>query len=446
MTTPHSSDRAMFEPLASRRMRPDRPISSNNGRVLTWTASLFLVLSLIACNRSNAEAGKAKRPPPLVVAATAITQDVPVEVEAPVDLRPLEQVDVGSKVLGYLDAVLIDRGDRVRRGQPIALVRPSDLPDQLAAARSSVAQVQASALLAKTNFDRATKLHPAGVVSEQELEQSKTALVASEAAESAAKAQLEALAVRLGETRIVAPIDGLVASRKLDPGALVGPTAPGSIATIMRVDRLRAYITVVERFATSVVVGMPARVQLDAAPNEPFQGTVVRVAPAVDPNTRTLEAEVQIDNRDGRLRPGMYGRGFIQIGKHQQATLVPVNAVQFTSKGEQVFIVNGNRAQLRSVHVGVEADGGAMLEIVDGLTPGERVVVAGADGLGDGSEVRVHTGKPGTTETSTANQPVQGAPSTPHASGAPKHAAPETAASERPSSPTSSASALSPRP
>jgi RND family efflux transporter MFP subunit len=428
-------------------MRPNRPISSSNGRRKAPTLALFLLLSLIGCNRSNAEAGKAKRPPPLVVAATAFARDVPVEVEAPVDLRPLEQVDVGSKVLGYLDAVLVDRGDRVRRGQPIALVRPSDLPDQLAAARSSVAQVQASALLAKTNFDRATKLHPAGVVSEQELEQSKTALVASEAAESAAKAQLEALAVRLGETRIVAPIDGLVASRKLDPGALVGPTTPSSIATIMRVDRLRAYITVVERFATSVVIGMPARVLLDAAPNEAFMGTVVRVAPAVDPNTRTLEAEVQIDNRDGRLRPGMYGRGFIQIGKHQQATLVPVNAVQFTSKGEQVFVVTGNRAKLRNVRVGVETDGGSMLEIVDGLVVGERVVIAGADGLGDGSEIRVHPGKPGDLHTSAAPSAAQGAPSAAVESSAkPKDVATNTAASDRPLPPASSASALSPRP
>jgi RND family efflux transporter MFP subunit len=392
----------------------------------------------MGCNPSNADANKSKRPPPLVVAAAAIQRDVPVEVEAPVDLRPLEQVDVGSKVLGYLDAVLVDRGDRVKKGQPIALVRPSDLPDQLAAARSSVAQVQASALLAKTNFDRATKLHPAGVVSEQELEQAKTAVVASDAAESAAKAQLEALAVRLGETRIVSPIDGLVASRKLDPGALVGPTATGSIATVMRVDRLRAYITVVERFATSVMIGMPARVMLDAAPNEPFTGAVVRVAPAVDPNTRTLEAEVQIDNRDGRLRPGMYGRGFIQIGNHQGAILVPVNAVQFTSQGEQVFVVNGNRAQLRRVRVGVEADSGAMLEIVEGLAPGERVVIAGADGLGDGSEVRIHTGKPGAASAA----PGPSAQHTPPSPGA--SAAPGPSAQHTPPSP--GASVLSPRP
>ena len=100
----------------------------------------------------------------------------------------------------------------------------------------------------------------------------------------------------------------------------------------MRVDRLRAYVTVVERYATSIVVGMPARVTLDAAPGEQFLGAVVRVSPAVDPNTRTLEAEVQIENREGRLRPGMYGRSYIQLGKHDDATVVPINAVDFGGK------------------------------------------------------------------------------------------------------------------
>jgi RND family efflux transporter MFP subunit len=355
--------------------------------------ALGLLLLAAGCNKSDAATTKAGgRPPPSVVVVPVEVGDVPVEVEAPVDLRPIEQVEVGSKILGYLDAVLVDRGDRVRKGQPIALVRPSDLPGQVAAARGSFAQIESNAALAKLNHARAQKLRPAGVMSDQELEQAEAAVASTEAAQAAAKAQLEALAVRLGETQINSPIDGFVASRRLDPGALVGPTAAtGSIATIVRVDRLRAFVNINERQALSVLVGMSARVVLDALPDAPVAAEVARVSPAVDPTTRTVEAEVQISNADGKLRPGMYGRGFIQLDMHRGAMVVPVTAVQINSQGQSVFVVVGDQAKLRRVKVGVEVDGGSAFEITDGLKPGEQVIVAGADGLSDGAKVRTRT-------------------------------------------------------
>src|SRR5947208_12820448 len=101
-----------------------------------------------ACSKSDAGTAAKVRPAPLVVVQKVELRDVPVEVHAPVDLRPLEQADVGSKTLGYVDAVLVDRGDRVKKKQLVAVVRPSDLPDQLTAARGSFAQAEASAALA----------------------------------------------------------------------------------------------------------------------------------------------------------------------------------------------------------------------------------------------------------------------------------------------------------
>jgi len=360
----------------------------------TRVALVAIVLPLlgIACNNSTAATDKrSQRPLPAVVVVPVEVRDVPVEIEGPVDLRPLEQVEVGSKVLGYLDAILVDRGDRVRKGQTIALVRPSDLPGQVAAAKGSYAQIESNAALAKLNFARAQKLQPAGVLSDQELEQSAAAVASTEAAEAAAKAQMQALAVRLGETQITAPIDGFVASRRLDPGALVGPTAnSGSIATIVRVDRLRAFVNVTERYAMSMAVGMPARIELDAA-NLMIEGHVVRVSPAVDPNTRTLEAEVQIANPDGKLRSGTYGRAFIRLALHSGAIVVPVAAVQINSSGQAVWVAKNDQVTKRIVTVGTEVDRGQSLEIVSGLTVGEQVVIAGADGLSDGSKVRVRT-------------------------------------------------------
>ena len=145
----------------------------------------------------------------------------------------------GSKTLGYLDAVLVDRGDRVRKGQLLALVRPSDLPDQMEAARVAFEN-------AKANKARAEALAPSGVVSQQELQNNQSAF-------AAAQANLQAISTRLGETRIESPIDGVVSQRRLDPGVLVGPNAgTGAILTVQRSDVLRVFVPVNEKDAPSV--------------------------------------------------------------------------------------------------------------------------------------------------------------------------------------------------
>jgi RND family efflux transporter MFP subunit len=346
-------------------------------------------LGVAACGKADPAAAAKTRPPPLVVVQKIDARDVPVEVRAPVDLRPLEQADVGSKILGYIDAVLVDRGDRVKKGQLVALVRPSDLPDQLAAARGSLAQVEASAALARTNFERTQKLAPTGVVSEQEVQQSSAALASAEAAQAAAKAQIGALAVRIGETRIESPIDGLVSQRRLDPGALVGPPGGGAIITVVRVDRLRVFITVNEHDAPAIAVGKEAHVELDALPGKSYSGLVVRVAPSFDPVTRTLDAEVQLGNENGELRPGMYGRAAIRLELHPHVPVVSVNALQITENQKYVFVLNGTKVVRRPVRLGADFADAQMFEVTQGLTAGEEVVTAGADGLSDGATVRV---------------------------------------------------------
>src|SRR5712692_10109686 len=183
-----------------------------------------LAAAAAACATKDDPAAR-QRPAPLVAVAHPRVRDVEVAVRAPVDLRPFLTADIGSKTLGYLDAVLVDRGDAVKKGQVVALVRPSDLPDQLAAARGALAQAEAAAALARANKQRAEMLAPDGVVSQQELQQATTAAAQTEATLAGAKAQASGIAVRLGETRIDSPLDGVVLQRRLDPGALVGPTA-----------------------------------------------------------------------------------------------------------------------------------------------------------------------------------------------------------------------------
>lgn len=349
-------------------------------------ASLFVLFAALGCSKGPA-AGAKTRPPPLVKTARVEARDVAIDVKAPVDLRPIAQADVGSKTLGYLDAVLVDRGDRVRKGQPLALVRPSDLPDQLAVARGALAQSKAQHELARANYERAAKLAPNGVVSQQELSGATTALAQAEAAESAARAQIDALGVRIGETRIESPLDGFVVARRLDPGALVGPPGGGAIVTVARTDVLRVFVAVGERDAARVAVGKEAHLEVDALPGRRFSGKVVRLSPSFDPTTRTLDAEVHLANESGDLRAGMFGRCAITVDVHAGALVVPVEGVQISAGKRYAFVVRADKAERRAVETGY--DGGDWLEIQAGLAAGEEIVVEGADALSNGAALRV---------------------------------------------------------
>src|SRR5207302_4355553 len=133
-------------------------------------------------------------------------------------------------------------------------------------------------------------------------------------------------------------------------------------------------------------IGELAHVDLDAMPGHRFDGRVVRLAPSLDPATRTLDAEVQLPNREGLLRAGMYGRAAIVTGVHPGALTVPVGAVQISNGRNFVYVVQGDRVRRREVRLGV--DGETWLEVASGLQAEEEVVTAGLEGLSDGAAVR----------------------------------------------------------
>jgi len=329
-----------------------------------------LLLSIGAC-KGGAPAAR-QRPPPAVTVAPVEVRDVAVELRAPVDLRPLFQADVGAKTIGYLDAVLVERGDTVRKGQLLAVVRPSDLPSQMEAARVAFD-------LAKVNKARAESLAPAGVVSQQELQTAQSAYARAEA-------DLQAVSTRFGETRIESPVDGVVSQRRLDPGALVGPNAgTGSILTVQKNDVLRVFIPVNERDAPAVKLGQAASAEFDALPGKRYAGKVVRMSPAYDPVTRTVDAEVHLVN-PGELRPGMYGRGTLVTASHPASVVLPASAVQISDGRYYAYVVQGDKVKRVELQIGV--DGGNWFEIVRGLKAGDEIVTAGTDTLADGSDIR----------------------------------------------------------
>lgn len=353
-------------------------------RVRFWI--IAAALPGVACSASDTRAPRPRDPPTVVVAAAAV-RDVEVLVRAPVDLKPVAQVDVGSKTLGWLADVFVDRGDQVKKGQLLAVVRPSDLPEQVAVARAQREQAAAQLGLATRTAARTQKLAQDGLASEQDQETARANAAQAAAAERAARAQARVLSIRLGETRVVAPFDGVITARRLDPGALVGTVAGAVMLTVADVTTLRAFAAVGERDAPKVKVGQRVTLTVDALGDRTFDGVVSRVAPVLDAASRSLEVEVRFPNQEGALMPGAYGRVAIVAERRAGAVTIPIEGLRTRAGRHFVLVRESEHAKRRDVVLGYDA--GSWVEISSGLAAGDEVIVAGGDGLGEGAEVRV---------------------------------------------------------
>lgn len=243
--------------------------------------------------------------------------------------------------------------------------------------------------MAKSNLERAQNLAPKGLVSQQELQNATTAAAATEAQLASAQAQLGVIATRLGETRLEAPFDGVVLTRRLDPGSLVS-AGSGVVLTVARIDVVRVFVAVNEKQAPQLKLGQVTRVRFDAFPGRDFEGKVERLAPGFDPLTRTLDAEVHLPNPDRLLKPGMYGRAALELDRHPGALVLPIESVQLSGGKSFVYVVDGDVVRRREVQTGESmSDGGQeSLEVTAGLQAGQTIVTKGIDALADGAKVR----------------------------------------------------------
>ncbi|HWP34953.1 MAG TPA: efflux RND transporter periplasmic adaptor subunit, partial [Thermodesulfobacteriota bacterium] len=218
-------------------------------------------------------------------------------------------------------------------------------------------------------------------------------LSAVQVAESEIKRREAELALarkKLADATLRAPIRGAVARRHVNPGEFLRENTP--VLTIVRGDPLKYAGTVPERAALDLRPGQPVRLEVDVAPGRAFEGRVVRVSPAVDVSTRTVTLEAEVANREGLLKPGLFARGAVVTGQQAAVPFVPESAVSYTVGITKVFVVAGGRAEERTVRLGGRREG--MVEVLDGLRPGELVATSQLAQLYDGAPVRVAAAAP----------------------------------------------------
>lgn len=354
------------------------------------------------------------------------------------DILADARVAVFPQVEGHLRELRVEEGDRVQAGQVIAQIANDDLQAEVARATAQVdalraewAQMQAGARpeeiaqsvdrvehsraeLENTEWmlQRTRAMVERGVQSSQELEEATRKITQARAAHNIAQTQLQLLRagarpeerqalqarlraaqgalhlarVELQHATITAPMDGVVGRRHVDPGAYI-TTTNTPIVTIVAMDTLKIRMPVSERDIGKIRPGLSAHLRVDTYPDAVFTGTVRRVSPLIDPTSRSGEVEIGIANPDYRLKPGMFVKVALILEQRQDVVVIPRDALRLDAQGAAVFVVQDGVARLHRVATGLQTD--TEVEILDALTPGTEIVLAGHSGLKDQAPVQI---------------------------------------------------------
>jgi membrane fusion protein, multidrug efflux system len=386
-------------PLSFRRSAP-----TWRSRHLVLAAIPATLLVLLSSVRAGAQdpATRSDAPQPrAVTVAAVVAQAVERTLALPGDIVAFQDVEVHARVPGFIDTISVDRGSVVRRGAVLARIVAPEMEAQFLEAEAKVqgaeAQlVEAQAVIAseQATFDRLkSAAETPGVVAGNDVHVAEQKVIAARARLDAATRQVQAArqaarALRDVESylQVTAPFDGVVTERMAHVGTLVGPSS-APIVRVQQISRLRLVAAIPEAYVSSVPVGQDIKFTVAAFPDEPFSGTLARVARALDVKTRSMAVELDVTNQHGRLAPGMFAQLQWPAKRLGSSLLVPRTAVATTT--ERTFVVRIRNGITEWVDVKRGATIGNAVEVIGALKPGDAVAVRGTDELRAGTTVRV---------------------------------------------------------
>lgn len=336
------------------------------------------------------------------------------------EFKPFQEVDVHAKVAGYIRTISVDVGDHVRDGQTLAVLEVPELAAQLVGSDAAVGAAQQQIRKAQGDLQRAQSTHSAahsayarlkqaadsrsGLVAQQEVDDSQAKDLEAEAQVSSAEAGLASAKQQLevaqanqkeyaalsGYTHIVAPFDGVITKRYADTGALVAAGTSSSaqaiaVVRLAQTSKLRLVLPIPESAAAQIRFGDPVAVSVQAL-NEDISGKVSRFADSLDRETRTMETEIDFDNRNGKLMPGMYTEAHLRLREKKDVPTIPLEAVSRNGDDASVLAVTPqNIVEERHVRLGLEDS--SRVEIVSGLADGDRVIIGNRSAFQTGQKI-----------------------------------------------------------
>jgi RND family efflux transporter MFP subunit len=375
---------------------------------------IFFAVTALVVFRLNTGAKTDPRNTRLTTVGTIspLKEDLDIRLTYTADISPNQVVNLFSRVDGYIAKLYVDKGDFVKAGQLLMEIDHTDYlhavnqaKANLAAGNAKVAQQHAGLRNARLTLDRMQALIKEQFVSQQDLDNAQVNFDAAVAALESLQAQVKQMEVALAQAEtnlaysyIRAPFAGYIAERNLDTGAYV-TAAASSTSTMSRsmlslhdIERIRVLIEVVEKDIPLIQIGQKAELRAEAYPDRVFEGRVTRIVQALNRETRTMSVEIDLPNKDRRLKGGMFARVEVVVGTHRQAVQIPIDAVSRLEDAQYVFVVRDGKAQRVNVEMG--ARNGNRVEITKGLTGGEAVIVSGKDLVHDGTPVQTQPLEP----------------------------------------------------
>jgi RND family efflux transporter MFP subunit len=334
--------------------------------------------------------------------------------------KPFQEIDVHAKVAGYIQKIYVDVGDHVHEGQVLAVLEIPELTAELAGADAAVRRSQQEIRRAEGDVKRAQSAHAAahamydrlsqaakqkaGLVAQQEVDDFQAKDLESEAQVSSAQAALNAAqqALEVAEAnqkqyaalsnyaRIMAPFAGVITVRYADTGALIAAGTSSStqampVVRLAEISKLRLVLPIPESIAGEIHLGDPVKVHVQAL-NQDIVGKVSRFADSLDTQTRTMETEIDFENKNGKLLPGMYTETELQLADRGNVLVVPLEAVMQNAGEAKVLVVNAqNAVEERKVKLGLQ--GKSRVEVLSGLLEGDRVIVGNQSQFRNGEKV-----------------------------------------------------------
>jgi len=371
--------------------------SKKGGNGLVWIlAAIFIVAgAIVTVNRMHSaketRAETAELATPSVHVITPKISKADVDLVLPGNVEPFADTPIFARTAGYVKRWLVNIGTNVKTGQLLAEIDSPEIDQQLQEAEASLDQAQSNYKLAALTAERWKAMLERKTVSQQETDEKDGQLSAAQATVDSAKANVRRLQELKSFELVTAPFDGVITQRQVNVGDLISVGASNSESEMFRIAQdnvLRVFTNIPEVNSEQVKVGQAARVELASSPSAPAEGKVVHLAGAIDPASRTLLAEVQVDNGDHRLLAGGYAKVILPIHSDKPALVVPVNTLLFRPDGTVVGVVKqDNTVELKGVKIG--RDFGTEVEIVSGIAPTDRIVLNPSDSLESGDHVQV---------------------------------------------------------
>ena len=380
------------------------PMPPSGARKRIGTFSAFAVVAVLGAlfllgvwprlhaGKAIADVQKDMRPNVVVVPAQRAKANM--ELTLPGTLLPIQEALIFARTNGYVKQWKVDIGEQVKQGQLLAEIETPEIDRELKQALANQQQVKANMELARSTAERWKAVLKENAVSPQEVDEKISALKARQADYAASQASVERLIQMKSFQRVTAPFAGTITGRNVEIGQLISAGNPDPnrwMFKVAKMDTLKLYISVPQSHMRMIKTDMPVNVILKEFAL-PFTGKVLRTAGALDPQSKTLQTEINVPNEKGELAAGMFVQAKFALNQTEPNILLPANTLMVRQDGPQVATVANNTVQLRKVKLG--RDLGTQIEILSGISEKELIVTNPTDAMRDGVSVNMKVAEP----------------------------------------------------